>query len=254
MAGSTKRALGILRSPGRLVPARPRRLDQGDADQGVGGPERDPRRFGRERRPRPHPQAARRSRDARCAASRRRDGRSAPSDQPRTVQAGAGDERGHCRALRHQPPARGAAGPLFDGEREFDRPRPPSQRAARRDRGAQDRFHPERRRRDRPIPLRPQPETEGSARRAAPELPERGAGPLRRQQQRSFYGDAPRRAGDGLPAVQQGRSRRQGEPAEPRRPPDQLSLARGLGARTRGSIFSADTSSPKRTRKSRFPS
>ena len=83
--------------------------------------------------------------NARRAAPRRRVDRPQAAHCARSVQARAGDEPGHRRALRRQPAARGAAGPLFDGQRKLHRPRAVPQRPAGGHRRAEDRLHPERR-------------------------------------------------------------------------------------------------------------
>lgn len=58
------------------------------------------------------------------------------------------------------------------------------------------------------------PKAKGQAAEPLLSFPYRGAGPLRRQQQRGLHGRATRRPRDGLPALQQGRQRRW-QPAEP---------------------------------------
>ncbi len=71
------------------------------------------------------------------------------------VQAGAGHEPRHPRPLRRQPPAGRAAGALFAAQRELHRPRAVPERHAGGDGRTEDRLHPEHRRRDRPVSLRP---------------------------------------------------------------------------------------------------
>ena len=87
--------------------------------------------------------------------------------------------------LRRQPAARGAAGALLAAQRELPRPRAVPQRHSRRHGRTENRLHPERPGRDRPVPLRP-PAASPRARPAgtAADLPRRRAGAFRRQQQR----------------------------------------------------------------------
>ena len=85
-------------------------------------------------------------------------------------QPGAGHERRHPRPLRRQPPARRAAGALFDGERELHRPRALPERPAGRDRRTQDGLHAERSGRDRPVSLRSAAPAQGPEPGAAAEL------------------------------------------------------------------------------------
>ncbi len=101
------------------------------------------------------------------------------------VQAGAGDQPRHPGPLRRQPAARGAAGAVFAAQRELHRPGAVPQRHAGGDGRAEDRLHPERRRRGRPVPLRPPSAAQGPGRRAAAGVSQRGAGAFRGEQQRS---------------------------------------------------------------------
>ena len=78
------------------------------------------------------------------------------------VQAGAGDQPRHPGPLRRQPAARGAAGALLAAQRELHRPRAVPERHAGGDGRAEDRLHAERRRRGRPVPLRPPPQAQGA--------------------------------------------------------------------------------------------
>ena len=139
--------------------------------------------------------SARPARHAGCAAARHRDAGPARKAVAGAVQAGAGHQPRHPGPLRRQPAARRAAGALLAAQREQHRPGAVPERPAGGDGRTEDRLHAERRRRDRPVSLRPPSQAQGPSRRAAAVLPQRGAGAFRRQQQRSPHDDPAGRPG-----------------------------------------------------------
>ena len=95
------------------------------------------------------------------------------------------------------------------------------------------------------------PTPKGPSRRAAAVLPQRGAGAFRGEQQRSPHDDAAGRPGDALPAVQPGRPRRDGQPAEPATAIAPPTCGNRSGSARAGWRSSAAIWSPSGTRRSR---
>jgi type I restriction enzyme M protein len=83
---------------------------------------------------------------------------------------------------------------------------------------------PDRRPRPEAVPRGPRPEG------AVVRLQAAGVGSLRRGPRRGLHDDPPGRQEDGVPAVQQGPGRRQGQPRERRRLPDGVPVGRSLAA------------------------
>jgi hypothetical protein len=208
------------------------RLGRGHAGRRLEDPAEEPRRAGKRDLARAAARPARSAGHARCASQGDRAAGAATAALAGAVQAVAGHQRRHPGPVRGQPAARGPAGEVRPCQRKLHRPGAVPERHSGRHRRAEVGFHPKRGRRHRPVSLRPAAALEGPTARAAAVLPERRAGALRGQQQRSGHGHQARGPGHQVPAVQPGQRRRRGQSLESgRRPPHGLPLAEGLGAR-----------------------
>jgi len=207
--------LGLRRGRRQQVRPRPRPLSRRragmDADytaRRMGGPRQEPRIAGRRDAPDAASGLDEPARHPRSPAARDRDAGREGETLARPVQARPRDQPRDSGPLRAEPAPGAAAGAVFAPERKQHRSGAVPQRHPGRHGGTQDRLHAKCQRRHRPVPLRSRPEAEGKTSRAAPELARRRPRSLRCEQQPRLNGHAALRAVHGVPAVQQGRSRR----------------------------------------------
>ncbi len=177
-----RRRRGQIRSGTSPVPRGRARLGASRPAQGLGRDRQEPWGTCNRDLARPAARPDRPARDARCSAAWDRDAGPAKQAGVGAVQTGPGDQPRDPGPVRRQPAAGRPPGAVFTAQREQHRPCAVPEWHPGGDGRAQDRFHAERRRRDRPVSLRSPAQAQGPGRRAAALVSERGAGSLRRQQ------------------------------------------------------------------------